>query len=144
MNKPEKIIKFLLHLNGWMSVFAVLWVVMPHSWLLWCVDLVEPGLQVTLVVTYLARMVSAFYFLLGVTLLVFANDIRKYRFMIQITMYWCLFIGSFFFVHALGKFEYLATQPFFWFIAGDIVYGMVLTITILLLLRRLDQQTADR
>ena len=126
-----------------MAVFAVLCVVMPHSWLLWCINCVEPDLPVTLVVTYLARMVSAFYFLLGVMLLVLANDIRKYRRMIQIIMCWTLFAGLFFGIHALGKFGYLVTQPFFWFIAGDVAYGLVLTITILLLLRRVDRQALD-
>lgn len=138
MPKAESVLKFLLRANGWLAVGAVFWVLMPHSWLVACVHAVEPELPVTLVVSYLARMVSGLYMLFGILLIACANDVRKYRNLIRLGMYWCWLMGISLLVHALPYLSILKDQPFFWFILCDGLYGMVITVWILILLRKVE------
>jgi hypothetical protein len=51
---------------------------MPQSWLVWCVSKVEPGLQVALLVSYLARALSLLFVLVGLLMIKFAKDVRRY------------------------------------------------------------------
>ncbi len=65
MNVAERRLKLLLRVVGVVSLPAVVAVFMPHSWLVRGVELAEPGTAVRVLMPYLARLVSVFYFGLG-------------------------------------------------------------------------------
>ncbi len=78
MNAAERRLKLLLRVVGIVSLPAVVAVFMPHSWLVRGVELAEPGTSVRVLVSYLARLLSAFYVLLGGMMVVFSTDVRRY------------------------------------------------------------------
>ncbi len=134
--------KWLLRINGVLAVMAVPAVVMPHSWLVWCVARVDPDLPVTALVSYLARLLSAYYVLLGVLLLLFAADVRHYARAIRLVAIWCCAACVGLLAAALPFLSYLAGQWFFWCVAADGLYGLALAVTILLLQRRIARRDA--
>ncbi len=135
----ETCLKFLLRMNGVLAVMAVVAVVMPHSWLIWCIGKVEPDLPVLPLVSYLARFLSAFYVLLGAMLLVFATDVRRYMRPIRVMMLWCMFAAGALFLVGLPYAARLLRQWFFWFVACDITIAAALGVLVLLLQRRIGQ-----
>lgn len=90
----ERWLRFLLRLNGFLGVNAAFALVMPHTWLVWCIGKAQPGLPVLPLMAYLARYLSGFYVFLGLMLLVFATDVRRYAPPIRLTMFWCWFLGA--------------------------------------------------
>ena len=79
-------LKLILRFNGYLSLPAFIAVIMPHSWLAWCVSYVEPETPVGLLVSYLARGLSGLVVFQGAMLLVFATDVRRYRTPIRVAM----------------------------------------------------------
>ena len=51
VHTAENWLKFILRFNGILAVMAIVAVLMPQSWLVWCVSKVEPGLNVGLLRT---------------------------------------------------------------------------------------------
>ncbi len=143
VSSAENWLKFLLRVNGLLSVMAIVAVVMPHSWLIWCVGKVDPNLPVLPLVSYLARFLSAFFVLFGVMLLIFATDVRRYMQPIRLTMLWCWFVFAALLLHAIPHAPILLRQSFFWLIAIDGVYGLTISSTILLLLRSIARQDTE-
>ena len=100
-------LKFILRFNGILAVLAVVAVLMPQSWLVWCVSKVEPGLQVGLLVSYLARALSMFFVLVGILLIEFAKDVERYKTPIRIIPIWCLFAIFSFGIYVSTSFSYV-------------------------------------
>jgi hypothetical protein len=44
VHTAENWLKFILRFNGVLATLAVVAVLMPQSWLVWCISKVEPGL----------------------------------------------------------------------------------------------------
>jgi hypothetical protein len=137
----ERWLRFLLRLNGVLAVMAAVAVVMPHSWLVWCVGKAEPGLPVLPLVSFLARLLSGFYVLLGILLLIFATDVRRYARPIQLTMIWCWLLGGALLSVAVPDAAVLLARRFFRLYLSDMIYGLIMSVAIVLLLRRVMAST---
>ena len=74
----SRILKLLLRILGGAMILAVFAVVMPDSWLRLAVNEVEPGTRVYVLVEYLARGWSAFYFMTGCLVWLFSMDLPRY------------------------------------------------------------------
>jgi hypothetical protein len=85
MTKSDKALVILLRFVGVTGLFALVAVFMPTSWMagthLW-LGLGE--MPTAPVVEYLARSLSAFYFLVGVLCLVMAADLEHYRQLVRL------------------------------------------------------------
>jgi hypothetical protein len=133
VNVAERRLKLLLRVVGIVSLPAVVAVFMPHSWLVRNVEIVEPGTPVRVLVSYLARLLSAYYFLQGGLLLIFASDVRRYARPIRwVVVCWLLAVVAFVIYGApvlvKGGFGW-----FIWFVASDVAFGFTLAVAILLL-----------
>lgn len=144
MRKAEVWLKLLLRVVGVPAVLAVVPAIMPQSWLVWCVDKAEPGTRVRLLITYLARLLSAYYALLGVLLLVFSGDIRRYAPAIRIVAIWCLLAAIFLVSYLLISVPSSIRGWFFWFIFSDGSFGIIFSLCILLLQRSIKGKYIDR
>jgi len=136
VSKAELWLKLLLRVVGVSAVLAVVPAIMPQAWLVWCVDKAEPGTGVRLLITYLARLLSAYYALLGVLLLVFAGDVRRYAPALRAVAIWCLLAAIFLVSSLLMAVPSSNRGWFFWFIFSDGCFGIVFAFCILLLQRR--------
>jgi hypothetical protein len=134
----EDWLKFILRFNGGFATLAVVAVLMPQSWLVWCVSKVEPGLQVGLLVSYLARALSLYAFLAGLLFLVFAEDVKRYRVPIRTMAVWCLFAILCFGIYVSSHLSYVVKQWFFWFIVADAIYSLLFVVTVLVLQSRIE------
>ena len=63
MRNTEKYLRLLLRIVGASAILAIVAVIMPHSWLVYWVNLAEPGTSVRVLIPYLARLLSAYYVL---------------------------------------------------------------------------------
>ena len=96
MTKSDKVLVFLLRLVGVGSLFALVAVVMPSSWMAATHRWLGLGEMPTgPVVGYLARSVSAFYAVYGALCLVVAADLERYRPLVR-------FLGVAFALMSLG------------------------------------------
>jgi len=140
MSSSENWLKFLLRFSGILGIMAILAVVMPQSWLVWCVAKVEPGLSAGFLVSYLARALSAFYFFQGILLLVFATDVKHYKIPIRFTAIWCIVAVLCMSISLCTQFRpalfHLRQYWFFWFVAFDGTFGLVTAVACLVLLSR--------
>lgn len=143
MSAAERWLKLLLRINGVLAVMAVVAVVMPHAWLVWCVAKVDPDLPVRALVSYPARMLSAFFVLLGAMMLVCATDVRRHARAIRLVALWCYFVAAAMGAQAIPHLSLLLRNWFFWCLAADGLYGLALATAILLLQRRLARQEAS-
>ena len=143
MCKAEVWLKLLLRVVGVSAALAVVPAIMPHSWLVWCVDKAEPGTRVHLLIAYLARLLSAYYALLGVLLLVFAGDVRRYAPAIRTVVIWCLLAATFLVSSLLFAPPSLNRGWFFWFICSDGCFGIIFSLCILLLQRSIKGRYID-
>ena len=132
----EKGLRFLLRFNGVLAIGTIFSVLMPHAWLVWCVRQVDPEINVRLLVVYLARALSVFYLLLGLLLVLFAADVRRYRRAITVIMWWTLFAAASMLVQAAPFVRDFQGSWFFWVMLGDGVYGLVTAVGILWLQRQ--------
>jgi len=131
-------LKFILRFNGILAALAVVAVLMPQSWLVWCVSKVEPGLHVGLLVSYLARALSMFFVLVGILLIEFAKDVERYKTPIRIIPIWCLFAIFSFGICVSTSLPHITEQWFFWAITIDGVYSLVMIIAVLILQSRIE------
>ena len=125
MTKADKALVILLRCLGVGSLFALVPVLMPASWMVATHRWLGLGEMPTAsVVEYLARSVSAFYALLGALCLALANDLERYRPLVR-------FLGVAFAlvsVVLLGV-DLAAGMPWWWSASegpGGVVFGALL------------------
>lgn len=140
MNTTERYLKLLLRVVGIVSLPAVVAVFMPYSWLVRGVELAEPGTPVGVLVSYLSRLLSAFYVLLGGMLVVFSTDVRRYAGPIRLVALWSLMAVVGFLVYGGPVLVKGGFGWFIWFVAGDVAFGFSFAVAILLLQRRITKQ----
>ena len=133
-------LKLILSVCGLADLMAVIGVVMPQSWLAWCVAKAEPWVSARLLVTYLVRLNCGFEVLFGAMLLVFASDVRRYKTPITIAMCWILF-----FILATGipgarYVPFFLDQWFFWCLVVEGLGGLVLAALVLFLQSRISHE----
>ncbi|MHC3130090.1 MAG: hypothetical protein IBV52_08470 [Candidatus Bathyarchaeota archaeon] len=133
MNVAERRLKLLLRVVGIVSLPAVVAVFMPHSWLVRGVELAEPGTSVRVLVSYLARLLSAFYVLLGGMMVVFSIDVRRYAGPIRLVALWSLMAVVAFVIYGAPVLAKGGFGWFIWFVASDVAFGFALAVAILLL-----------
>lgn len=140
MNTAERYLKLLLLVVGIVSLPAIIAVFMPHSWLVRGVELAEPGTEVGVLVSYLSRLLSAFYTLLGGMLLVFSTDVRRYAGPIRLVALWSLMAVVGFLIPGVPALARGGFGWFIWFVAGDVAFGFSFAVAVLLLQRRITKQ----
>ncbi|MBW8040473.1 MAG: hypothetical protein FVQ85_10775 [Planctomycetes bacterium] len=140
MNKTERGLKLLLLIVGIVSLPAVIAVFMPYSWLVRGVELAEPGTPVGVLVSYLSRLLSAFYVLLGGMLVVFSTDVRRYAGAIRLVALWSLMAVVGFLIYGGPALVKGGVGWFIWFVAGDVAFGLSFAVAILLLQRQIAKQ----
>ena len=138
MTSSEKWLKLILRFNGYLALGAVFAVLMPQSWLVWCVSKVEPGLQVGLLVSYLARVLSVFFVLFGLFMIEFSKDVIRYKTAIRIIPIWCLFSMFSYGIYACMHLGYVIKQWFFWAVMIDGLYSIVFIIAIIMLQSKME------
>ena len=125
MKKSDKVLVFLLRLVGVDSLFALIPVLMPMSWMVATHRWLGLGdMPTDPVVEYLARDLSAFYALVGALLLVMASDLERYRplvrfFALALIVLSILFTGV----------DLAAGMPWWWTASegpGGVVFGALL------------------
>ena len=140
MNTTERHLKLLLRVVGIVSLPAVVAVFMPYSWLVRGVEIAEPGTEVGVLVSYLARLLSAFYVLLGGMLVVFSTDVHRYAGPIRLVALWSLMAVVGFLIPGVPALARGGFGWFIWFVAGDVAFGFSFAVAILLLQRRITKQ----
>ena len=140
MNTTERHLKLLLRVVGIVSLPAIVAVFMPHSWLVRGVELAEPGTPVRVLVSYLARLLSAFYVLLGTVMVLFSTDVRRYAGPIRLVALWSLMAVGGFLIYGAPALAKGGFGWFIWFVAGDVAFGFALAVAILLLQWRITKQ----
>ncbi len=125
MTKSDKVLVLLLRIVGVGSLFALVAVFMPSSWMAATHRWLGLGEMPTgPVVEYLARDLSAFYALVGALLLVLAADLGRYRPLVR-------FLGLAFALMsvALLGVDLAAGMPWWWTASegpGGVVFGALL------------------
>jgi len=132
----ERRLRRLLKAVGVLCLPAIVGAFMPCSWLAWCVRRVETDTPMTVLVEYLARLLSLFYVLLGALLLAFARDVQRCRLAIRVVALWVFVADVAFLARAIPRFIAHETDMLFWLIAFDVLVGACLAAAILLLQRR--------
>ena len=140
MNRTERALKLLLLVVGISTLPAIIAVFMPYSWLVRGVELAEPGTAVKVLVSYLARLLSAFYVLLGGMLVVFSTDVRRYSGPIRLVAVWSLMAVVGFVIYGVPALARGGFGWFIWFVAGDVAFGFSFAVAILLLQWRITKQ----
>jgi hypothetical protein len=140
VSKAERALKLLLRVVGIVSLPAVIAVFMPYSWLVRGVELAEPGTPVKVLVSYLARLLSAYYFLQGGLLIIFATDVRRYALPIRWVMICWLGAVSSFLIYGVAALVRGGFGWFIWFVAGDVAFGFAFAVAILLLQWQITKQ----
>lgn len=140
MNVAERRLQLLLRVVGIASLPAVVAVFMPHSWLVRGVELAEPGTPVGVLVSYLSRLLSAFYVLLGAMMVLFSTDVRRYAGPIRLVALWSLMAVIGFLIYGAPVLAKGGFGWFIWFVAGDVAFGFTLAVAILFLQWRITKQ----
>jgi hypothetical protein len=125
MTKSDKVLAILLRLVGVGSLFALVAVFMPLSWMAAAHRWLGLGEMPTgPVVEYLARALSAFYALVGALCLAVAADLQRYRPLVR-------FLGVAFALMSLALLgvDLAAGMPWWWSASegpGGVVFGALL------------------
>ena len=106
----EKILTWLLRVNGFLACLAIIAVVMPTSWM----DAGSQAMGVgsfpdTVLTQYMARSLSAIYALLGALVLYIAADVRKNRDLIIAVGWLTIVLGA-----ALIGIDFRVGMPMSW------------------------------
>ena len=121
-------------------MLAIVAVVMPDSWLRVAVAEAEPGTPVYVLIEYLARGWSAFYFMLGGLIWLFSTDLSRYAHAGKFVglCYVVLGGGATLYVTWLALFTPSWDKPwFFWVVLFDLSCGFAFGLPIYLLYRKL-------
>ena len=137
MTRADKALVILLRFVGVGSLFALIPVLMPMSWMVATHRWLGLGEMPTdPVVEYLARDLSAFYALVGALLLVMASELERYRplvrfFALAFIALSILFTGV----------DLAAGMPWWWSASegpGGVVFGALLFVLAVPLTRRME------
>ena len=139
MNTAERYLKLLLRIVGITTLPAIVAVFMPHSWLVRGTELAEPGTEVNVLISYLARLLSAFYVLLGGMMIIFSADVRWYAGPIRLIGLWTLMVVAGFVIYGVPILVKGGFGWFIWFVASDVAFGFFVGVAILLLQWRIAQ-----
>jgi hypothetical protein len=127
MTKSDKVLVILLRFVGVGSLFALVAVFMPFSWMAATHRWLGLGeMPAGPVVEYLARSLSAFYAVMGALILVVAADLERYRPLVR-------FLGVAFALMSvvlLGA-DLAAGMPWWWTASegpGGVVFGALLLV----------------
>jgi hypothetical protein len=138
----ERGLKWLLRFIGIMTIPTFIAAVMPQAWLAYLVNKAEPGTSAGILINYLARVLMAMYFLIGMQCFVFASDIKHYRPLIWLMSAVILIVAL------AGLIVLFSTVPpdhrtgFFWVVFGDLAEGFAQTVLIVILLLRIPRAVA--
>ncbi|MDF1812032.1 MAG: hypothetical protein P1V20_07455 [Verrucomicrobiales bacterium] len=135
MTRPEKWLKWLLRIIGCSCLPAFVAVVMPQSWLIGAISYFDPDLEVGLLITYLARCLSAFYVLLGILCLLFASNVRAYKNLIKWVSIWSLTLLPLMVVMLIVSVPGVVGMKLFQYVVGDILTAVITAVGFLLMLR---------
>jgi hypothetical protein len=135
--KAEVGLKWLLRFIGITTIPAFIAAVMPQSWLAHMVNKAAPGTSVGILITYLARVLMAVYFLAGIECFIFSADIKRYR-----PVIWVLAVGglAITLVGLIALFAGVSPEHrvgFFWIVFGDFAEGLAQAILVVILLLRI-------
>jgi hypothetical protein len=125
MTRADKALSILLRFMGVGSLFALVAVFMPFSWMVATHRWLGLGEMPTgPVVEYLARSVSAFYALFGALFLVIASDLERYRPVVRF-----LGVGLALVSLVLLGVDLGAGMPWWWSVSegpGGVVFGALM------------------
>ncbi len=125
MTKTDKALVILLRIVGVGSLFALVAVFMPSSWMATTHRWLGLGEMPTgPVVEYLARDLSAFYALMGALCLVVASDLERYRPLVRFLAAAVVLMGVVF-----TGVDLAAGMPWWWTASegpGGVVFGALL------------------
>ena len=127
MTRSDKMLVLLLRILGVGSLFALVPVLMPFSWMVATHRWLGLGeMPNGPVVEYLARSLSAFYALVGAICLVLASDLDRYRPVVR-------FLGAAFAVMGLVFLgvDLAAGMPWWWTASegpGAVVFAVVMVL----------------
>jgi hypothetical protein len=125
MTKSDRALVLLLRIVGVGSLFALVAVVMPTSWMVATHRWLGLGEMPTgPVVEYLARSLSAFYALFGAICLVLASDLERYRPLVRFLALAVVLMS----LVVLGV-DLAAGMPWWWSASegpGGVVFGALL------------------
>lgn len=127
MTRSDKMLVLLLRILGVGSLFALVPVLMPFSWMVATHRWLGLGeMPNGPVVEYLARSLSAFYALVGAICLVLASDLERYRPVVR-------FLGAAFAVMGLVFLgvDLAAGMPWWWTASegpGAVVFAVVMVL----------------
>jgi hypothetical protein len=128
-------LKWLLRFIGIATIIPTfIAAVMPQVWLAYLVNKAEPGTSTGILINYLARVLMAMYFLIGMQCFVFAADIKRYR-----PLIWMMSVVILIVALAGIIVLFSAVQPdhrtgFFWVVFGDLAEGFAQTVLVVILL----------
>ncbi len=130
----ESGLKWLLRFISLTTVFALFSAVMPQSWLAHLIHRVDPDTPTSILVTYLARMLSAMYVFTGLLCWISSTDLKRYR-----PLIWVLGVGSLI-VAPIGIVVLFWTVApdhrtgIFWIVFGDLAEGLAQAVLLVILL----------
>ncbi len=130
----ESGLKWFLRFIAATTVFALAAALLPQPWLAYMIHLAEPDTPVTLLVTYLARMLCLLYAFAGLLCWIFSSDLDRYR-----PLIWIIGIGSLLVAAPGLAFLFSIVPPerrggFFRIVFADLAEGGVQGILIIALL----------
>jgi len=135
-----KMLVILLRLFGGSMMFALIAVIMPDSWLRFAVSEVEPNTPVAVLVEYLARGWSAFYFMLGGLIWLFSTDLPRYAIAGKwVGFCYVVISGGAMAITGWYAFSYTEWEKpwFLWVVLFNLTCGFTLGFMIFLLYRKL-------
>ena len=141
-----KMLVILLRVFGGSMMLALVAVIMPDSWLQFAVAEVEPNTPVAVLVEYLARGWSAFYFMLGGLIWLFSTDLPRYAIAGKwVGFCYVVISGGAMAITGWYAFGYTECEKpwFLWVVLFNLTCGFTLGFMIFLLYRKLlpDWQT---
>jgi hypothetical protein len=135
-----KMLVILLRIFGGSMMLAIVAVIMPDSWLRFAVSEVEPNTPVAVLVEYLARGWSAFYFMLGGLIWLFSTDLPRYAIAGKwVGFCYVVISGGAMAIAGWYAFSYTEWEKpwFFWIVLFNLTCGFTLGSMIFLLYRKL-------
>ncbi|MGD0784480.1 MAG: hypothetical protein ABR969_01550 [Sedimentisphaerales bacterium] len=134
----ERGLKWLLRFIGIMTIIPTfIAAVMPQEWLAYLVNKAEPGTSAGILINYLARVLMAMYFLVGMQCFVFASDIKRYRPLIWLMSVVILIVAMAGLVVLFSTVQPDHRTGFFWVAFGDLAEGFAQTVLVVILLLRI-------
>ncbi len=116
----RRLLSWLLFLGGWVEILSFVAVVMPHSWMVTAHTWLGMGqMPEGAVVMFMIRQASYAYGMHGVSLLVLASDVKRFRPLVLLNGLSFLLAAPVFFL-----IDYSAGMPWFWTIGDSLACGL--------------------